>query len=34
MNKPQALIIGGSMAGLFAANLLHRAGWQIQVLEK
>ena len=34
MSKPRALIIGGSMGGLFAANLLHRAGWQIQVLEK
>ena len=22
------------MGGLFAANLLHRAGWQVQVLEK
>ena len=34
MGKPSALIIGGSMAGLFAANLLYRAGWQVQVLEK
>ena len=34
MSKPRALIIGGSMGGLFAANLLHRAGWQVQVLEK
>lgn len=34
MSKPSALIIGGSMGGLFAANLLHRAGWQVQVLEK
>jgi 2-polyprenyl-6-methoxyphenol hydroxylase-like FAD-dependent oxidoreductase len=34
MSKPSALIIGGSMAGLFAANLLYRAGWQVQVLEK
>jgi len=34
MSKPRALIIGGSMGGLFAANLLHRSGWQVQVLEK
>src|ERR1700674_5619931 len=26
--KPKAVVIGGSMAGLFAALLLRRAGWQ------
>jgi 2-polyprenyl-6-methoxyphenol hydroxylase-like FAD-dependent oxidoreductase len=29
-----ALIIGGSLGGLFAANLLHRAGWEVQVCER
>jgi len=29
-----ALIIGGSLGGLFAANLLHRAGWNVQVCER
>src|SRR5689334_9525825 len=32
--KPRALIIGGSMAGLFAALLLRRAGWQADVFER
>lgn len=27
-------IIGGSIAGLFAANLLHRSGWDVQVYER
>ena len=27
-------IIGGSLGGLFAANLLHRAGWDVQVYER
>jgi 2-polyprenyl-6-methoxyphenol hydroxylase-like FAD-dependent oxidoreductase len=30
----RALVIGGSHGGLFAANLLHRAGWQVDVYEK
>jgi 2-polyprenyl-6-methoxyphenol hydroxylase-like FAD-dependent oxidoreductase len=30
----RALIIGGSLGGLFAANLLHRAGWDVQVFER
>jgi 2-polyprenyl-6-methoxyphenol hydroxylase-like FAD-dependent oxidoreductase len=30
----RALVIGGSLGGLFAANLLHRAGWQVDVYEK
>ena len=34
MHKPSALVIGGSMGGLFAGNLLHRAGWDVTLLEK
>lgn len=34
MHAPKAVIIGGSMGGLFAANLLHRAGWDVHLLEK
>ncbi|HSD53979.1 MAG TPA: FAD binding domain-containing protein [Burkholderiales bacterium] len=30
----RALVIGGSLGGLFAANLLARAGWQVDVYEK
>lgn len=30
----RALIVGGSMGGLFAANLLHRAGWDVHVVER
>lgn len=30
----RAIIVGGSMAGLFAANLLHRAGWRVDVFER
>ncbi len=30
----RALIVGGSLAGLFAANLLHRLGWDVQVFER
>jgi 2-polyprenyl-6-methoxyphenol hydroxylase-like FAD-dependent oxidoreductase len=33
--KPRrALVIGGSMGGLFAANLLLRAGWDVEVFER
>ena len=31
---PRALVIGGSLGGLFAANLLHRQGWDVQVFEQ
>jgi 2-polyprenyl-6-methoxyphenol hydroxylase-like FAD-dependent oxidoreductase len=34
MHAPKAVIIGGSMGGLFAGNLLHRAGWDVTLLEK
>ena len=30
----KALIVGGSLGGLFAANLLHRAGWEVLVCER
>jgi 2-polyprenyl-6-methoxyphenol hydroxylase-like FAD-dependent oxidoreductase len=31
---PQALVIGGSLGGLFAANLLRFVGWKVQVFER
>lgn len=31
---PRVLVIGGSLGGLFAANLLHRQGWDVQVYEQ
>ena len=34
MSKPRALVIGGSVGGLFAALLLRRAGWDAVVFEK
>lgn len=30
----RALIVGGSLGGLLAANMLHRAGWEVLVLER
>jgi len=30
----KAIVVGGSMGGLFAANLLLRAGWDVQVYER
>lgn len=33
-SKGRVLIVGGSMGGLFAANLLHRAGWDVHVVER
>ncbi|RZN27626.1 FAD binding domain-containing protein [Bradyrhizobium sp. Leo121] len=32
--RPKALVIGGSMAGLFAALLLRREGWKVDVYER
>lgn len=32
--SPRALVIGGSLAGLFTANLLHRIGWDVDVFER
>ena len=34
MSKPRALIIGGSVGGLFAANLLRSVGWDAVVFER
>jgi 2-polyprenyl-6-methoxyphenol hydroxylase-like FAD-dependent oxidoreductase len=34
MDKPRALVIGGSVGGLFAANLLRGAGWDAVVFER
>ena len=31
---PHALVIGGSLGGLFAANLLRSIGWKVQVFER
>ena len=30
----KAIVVGGSLGGLFAANLLLRAGWDVQVYER
>lgn len=30
----KAIVIGGSIGGLFAANLLHRAGWEVHIYEQ
>ena len=32
--KGRALIIGGSMAGLFSGLLLHRIGWDVHIFER
>jgi len=34
MSKGRVAIVGGSLGGLFAANLLHRDGWEVNVYEK
>src|ERR1700682_976750 len=34
MDKRRALVIGGSVGGLFAANLLRGAGWDAVVFER
>ena len=34
MSKPRALVIGGSLGGLFAAHLLRQAGWDVAVFER
>ena len=33
-DRPKALILGGSVGGLFAARLLQRAGWQATIYER
>ena len=32
--RRRALVVGGSFGGLFAANLLARAGWEVEVYER
>ena len=32
--RRRALVIGGSLGGLFAANLLARAGWEVELFER
>jgi 2-polyprenyl-6-methoxyphenol hydroxylase-like FAD-dependent oxidoreductase len=34
MNRPHALVIGGSLSGLFAASLLRTIGWRVEVFER
>jgi 2-polyprenyl-6-methoxyphenol hydroxylase-like FAD-dependent oxidoreductase len=33
-SRRRALVIGGSLGGLFAANLLARAGWDVEIFER
>src|ERR1700675_3130829 len=33
-SRPKAIVVGGSLGGLFAANLLSRNGWQVDVFER
>src|SRR5580700_5392358 len=32
--RPTAIIVGGSLGGLFAANLLNRNGWDVNIFER
>ena len=32
--KPKAVIVGGSIAGISCAHTLIKAGWEVQVLDK
>ncbi len=34
VQKPRALVIGGSLGGLFAANSLMQAGWAVDIFER
>lgn len=34
MTKPRALVIGGSLGGLFAASMLRDIGWDVRVFER
>jgi len=34
MSIPRAIVIGGSLSGLFAANLLRNIGWDVEVFER
>ena len=33
-STPRALVIGGSLGGLFAGNLLRRLGWDVDIFER
>jgi hypothetical protein len=33
-DKRRALVIGGSLGGLFAGNLLRRSGWDVDIFER
>src|SRR5215470_18016728 len=33
-HRRRALIVGGSLAGLIAGNLLHRSGWDVDIFER
>ncbi|WP_354683332.1 FAD binding domain-containing protein [Cupriavidus necator] len=33
-NKRKAIVVGGSLGGLFAANLLLRSGWDVEIFER
>lgn len=32
--KPRAIVVGGSLGGLFAANMLLRDGWDVEIFER
>ena len=32
--RPKAIIVGGSLGGLFAANMLQRNGWDVAIFER
>jgi phytoene dehydrogenase-like protein len=32
--RPVAIVIGGSLGGLFTANMLVRNGWDVDVFER
>lgn len=32
--KPRAIVVGGSLGGLFAANMLQRNGWDVEIFER
>lgn len=33
-SRPKALVIGGSLAGLFSATMLDKAGWDVEIFER
>ncbi|SVB18399.1 uncharacterized protein METZ01_LOCUS171253, partial [marine metagenome] len=34
MKPGRAVIVGGSVAGVFAGNMLVQRGWQVDILER